>query len=152
MSPEGNFIIKSEHGHFALRIISVCGFPESTCYWGGYETDSWVEILTFNYTAKGGITISTYDIYKFYIQLIDCFKSLTGHAELISCEGNLNLDLAFDNLGHVVISGKLHIEDSNKNELSFELFGDQSYLPETINSLKKIIDTYGDQFGKKISN
>ena len=91
MYEEDGFLIKTNDGHFRLQILKLHGYPE-TCFWGGYDTKSYIEIQAQNYSVNAEIYISTYEIYKFYIQLNENYKSLKGNAVLTSYEGNLNLD------------------------------------------------------------
>ncbi|HMC86826.1 MAG TPA: hypothetical protein VKI61_14960 [Chitinophagaceae bacterium] len=148
MCEESGFLIKANDGHFRLKILELPGFPE-TFFWGGYDTKSYAEIHAQNFSANAEIYISTYEIYKFYIQLNDCYNSLKGNAVLTSYEKNLNLILSFDELGHVNIKGDFRAEMNNDTKLTFELSGDQSFLPATLNSLKRITDKYGNQYGNK---
>ena len=148
MSEEYGFLIKTNDGHFRLLILELPGYPE-TFFWGGYDTKSYVEIQAQNYSANAEIYISTYEIYKFYIQLNESHKSLKGNAVLTSYEKNLNLILSFDELGHVKVEGEFRAEMHSDTKLTFELNGDQSFLPATLNSLKRITDKYGNQYGNK---
>ncbi|HSZ34977.1 MAG TPA: hypothetical protein VK772_16790 [Puia sp.] len=153
MSSQNEFVIPAENnGQFTLKIQSVFGFPDRTCYWGGYDTLSYVEVQTENYLAKGEIYISTGQIFEFFDQLHKCYKSLSGSAKLVSYEKNLELNIVFDQLGHVKIAGYLRAKMSEENQLIFNLSGDQSYLSETLSSLREIVNTYGDNFGNKQAN
>ena len=141
------FIIRAEGGHFLLQILEVFGFPKETCHWGGYDTKSYVEIVTPNYAGKGELYISTGEVFTFYSELKEAFKTLIGSAKLTSYEGNLNVIVSFDGLGHAEIEGSFQIYLHETSQLHFELHTDQTYLQQSINDLEKIIGKYGDNSG-----
>ncbi len=146
---DNNFILRSDNGLFQLTIMTVFGFPESTCHWGGYDTKSTVEIVSSNYSVKGELYISTGELFTFYEQLKVCYKTLQGKAELSSYEGNLKMNVVFDGLGHAAIKGcykEYHHED---NELLFELTTDQTYIFHAIKGLENITSMYGNNSGVK---
>ena len=76
------FYIRAENGEIYLKIDTVFRFPEDTCHWGGYDTQSRIEIKSANYSVKGQVYISTGNIYNFFRQLEDCHKTLKGTATL----------------------------------------------------------------------
>ena len=51
MCEEQAFLIKAKDGHFRLQILKLHGFPK-TCFWGGYDTTSNIEIQARNYSAN----------------------------------------------------------------------------------------------------
>ena len=142
-----NFSIQAENGSFELTINDVFDYPEKTCYWGGYDTFSAVEIKSSNYTAKGQINISTGEIYEFYKQLQECYTTLEGKALLTSHEKNLEMIMTFNGKGHIKINGIFKAHHNIANALFFELNTDQSYLHETLKSLKNVYRKYGDNSG-----
>jgi hypothetical protein len=148
MGEEDQFLIGANDGHIRLQILRLLDYPK-TCFWGGYDTKSFIEIQAQNYSANAEIYISTYEIYKFYIQLNESYKSLKGNAFLKSYEGNLNLNISFNELGHIEINGEFKAEMHSVTKLTFELSGDQSYMLSTLNSLIQIVDKYGNQYGSK---
>jgi hypothetical protein len=150
MNSDQAFVIKADNGeYFSLQISKVFGFPIDTVHWGGYDTLSLIEIKTRYFTAKGEIFITTGELYLFYCKLNECYLSIKGIAELTSYEENLNLKLSFDPSGRISVAGSLVFNTENGTQLNFQLHGDQSYLPETIQGLKRITDYYGNMEGKK---
>jgi hypothetical protein len=77
-----DFFIQADSGQLYFKIDKVFGFPINTCTWGGYDTQSRIEIKSGNYLVKGQVYISTGNIYNFFRQ--DCYKTLKGTATLDS--------------------------------------------------------------------
>lgn len=142
-----DFFIQAENGQIYLKIDKAFGFPTSTCPWGGYDTQSRIEIKSGNYSVKGQVYISTGNIYNFFLQLEQCYKTLKGTATLESYENNLLITLDFDGLGHVRITGKFNEYHHSLNKLDFEMKTDQTFLTDTLISLTKLHEKFGDNKG-----
>ena len=137
--------IKGEYGNFIkLHIDKIYGFPEDTSYFGGYETTSFVDIKVSNYIAKGNIWITTGDIYNFYVDLQKCQNLLKGIARLISYENNLSIQLEYNEIGHVIISGSFQEKHDERNVLNFEFSSDQTFMNSLLIDLYNIHQQYGD--------
>ena len=141
-----DFFIQADNGQIYLKIDQAFGFPTDTCHWGGYDTQSRIEIKSANYSVKGQVYISTGNIYNFFRQFEECYKTLKGTATLESYEKNLLITLDFDGLGHVKITGTFN-EMYNLNKLDFEMKTDQTFLADTLDSLTKIYQKFGDNKG-----
>jgi|ERR1035437_1175800 hypothetical protein len=141
------FFLKGENGHLHLKIMNVYNFPDKTCYWGGYDTNSIIEINSSNYSVRGYVSISTGEIYNFYVKFKDCYEKLAGEAYLRSYEQNLELKVVFDGFGHAKIQGRFKENHSLNNILEFTILTDQTYLKQTLISLEAIHDKFGDDLG-----
>jgi hypothetical protein len=141
-----DFFIQADSGQIYFKIDRVFGFPTSTCHWGGYDTQSEIEIKSGNYSVKGQVYISTGNIYSFFRQFEECYRTLRGTATLESYEKNLLMLLDFDGLGHVKITGSFN-EYDDLNNLAFEMKTDQTFLADTLTSLTKIHEKFGDNKG-----
>jgi hypothetical protein len=142
--------INGENGHLKIQIKKLFGFPESTSPFGGYTTESIIEIKSSNYYIKGLVWITTGDLFNFYKELKNCQINLKGRAVLNSYENNLYSTLFYDDLGHVILKGKFTEKYEEKNTLEFEIKSDQSFLNSTISELETMIDNYGDYTGVNI--
>ena len=140
------FSIHADNGQIYLKIDEAFGFPTSTCHWGGYDTQSTIEIRSGNYSVKGQVYISTGNIYDFFRQFEECYKTLKGKATLESYEKNFLMILDFDGFGHVRITGTFN-EMHDLNKLDFEMKTDQTFLADTLTSLTKIYQKFGDNKG-----
>lgn len=141
--------IKGENGYLKIQMQKMFGFPESTSPFGGYDTESIIEIKSSNYYIKGQIWITTGDLYSFYQELKKCQEKVKGQANLNSYENNLSSKIAYDEVRHAVLKGKFTEKYEEENTLEFELKSDQSFLNSTITELEKMILQFGDNTGIK---
>ena len=146
---EYEFLLRAENGQIYLKIDEVFGFPMETCHWGGYDTRSSIEINSSNYSVRGTVYISTGELYQFYTELSECYKTLNGKARLHSYENNLEVVASFDGFGHVDLSGFFKERHDQDNELKFQLFTDQTTIYEALAGLSDIHDKYGEMKGIK---
>ena len=141
------FKIYANDGFVKIHLATVYGYPNETCHWGGYDTQSQLEIKSQGLTVLTNLYISTGELYNFYEQLSKAYDSLTGTANLTSYEGNLNIVITFDNLGHANIEGKYREYIEPSYSVEFEMSTDQSYLKETVEELERIYQKYGNNTG-----
>ena len=92
---DNEFTIQAENGHIYFKIEKVFGFPNNTSGFGGYDTQSNIEIVSSNYSVSGSLYITTGELFEFYKQLQKCYETLNGTATLKSYEGNLVLNIFF---------------------------------------------------------
>jgi hypothetical protein len=123
------------------------GFPDRTDYYGGYDTESNVEIKCGAYRAIGVIPVSTGEIWQFFSELQNAYRTLHGEAHFHSYEGNLDFVLAFGGQGHWTLEGTYQEHLHLPTQLRFQIEGDQSYLPTTLTQLAQFVAKYGDNFG-----
>lgn len=76
--------ISAEQGYIKLSLKRVFGFPENTSYFGGYETQSTLEIKSNSFSVLTNLYISTGDIYNFYKELSMCYANVAGIVQLKS--------------------------------------------------------------------
>ena len=143
------FKIYTNDGFVRIQLAKVFGYPNETCHWGGYDTQSQLEIKSQGLTVLTNLYISTGELYNFYEQLSNAYNSLTGTANLSSYEGNLNLSLTFDNLGHANINAEYREYIEPSYSVKFNMETDQSYLKETVSELERIYQKYGNSIGVK---
>ena len=144
------FTVHGENGsHIMISFEEVYGYPDTTCYWGGYEVRTRIKIKSGNFQVDSTLWTSTGEIHGLYESLKSCNSDLQGTVNFITYEGNLDLKIDYDNLGHAGISGRFFEQGHFENELRFEFSSDQTYLNSTINELREIVDKYGDKKGIK---
>ena len=144
-----NFTIKGDHNFLSVTFSEVFGFPENTCHWGGYEIKSLIEIKSGPFYLKSIFYTSTGEIYNLFKELKQCNSNLTGTINYVSFEGNLELKINYDNLGHVNVKGTFSEQNDFNNELQFEFLTDQTFISSSLIELEKISDKYGDMKGIK---
>jgi hypothetical protein len=84
--------------------------------------------------------LSTGEIYDFYNELYMAHFLLKGEAELFH-ESIPLLTVSYDGTGNVIVKGKLSDHDEDGNSLRFKLETDQSYMIETLISIRQIVRT-----------
>ncbi|XEC96710.1 hypothetical protein AB6A23_09350 [Paenibacillus tarimensis] len=100
------FKIKGHQGYIYLSLEEVFGFPNETSHFGGYDVRGVFEVRSCYYFAKGELWFSTGEVFSFYNQLKDAYKSISGEASFINSEANAEIKIVFNaKRGHVVISG-----------------------------------------------
>lgn len=119
-------------------------------HFGGYDSESIIEIKSSNYHIIGNLWITTGDIFNFYQELKKCQKMIQGIAHLDSYENNLQMAVCYNELGHVLIKGKFIEKYIENNCLEFELQSDQSFVFSTMIELEDIYKKYGDNKGIKM--
>lgn len=131
-----------------LTIDEVFGYPNETSYGGGYGAKGRLTINAAEYAVNEATHyFTTGELYRFLLQLEQCYKSLTGTAKLENTERELELECRFNKTGHVSFVGSFQGNSSVNNVLTYELRSDQTQLPDVIASLKEVFKVFGDNQG-----
>lgn len=136
------FKIYAGNGFISIQLSQVYGYPDSTCHFGGYDSQSSLEIKASEFGVKSLLYISTGDIHSFHEQLKKCHGEVNGSAFLESYEGNLKFELKFNDTGQAIIKGEFR-DYLSDNSLNFYLISEQSYLNQTLVELGSIEKKYG---------
>jgi hypothetical protein len=139
--------LNSSNGYIKFQLKEILGFPNETCYYGGYDILGEIEIKCDNYFVSGNLNFSTGNIFNFYSQLTELFNSLETAAKFDSYEHQLSFFVKVDKLGHIEVEGEYREDLVNKSRLIFEFEGDQSYLNDWLSELKRIVNKYGNNLG-----
>lgn len=130
-----------ENGYLKLEILEVYGFPNSTCFEGGYSCKMEIEIKCDCYYLKNTFYSSTGIISELYNELNKCNINLNGKANFSSCEYDVEFEIIYSN-GKIEIVGKHQQHLNSDTYLNFEIFSDQSYFKSTLKELEKIMISY----------
>jgi hypothetical protein len=141
------FSIQSNIDRISLRIKKVHGFPNETFFMGGYDAECELDIFSNNFSARGFIYISTAQFNDLYAGLKLANNTLSGSVKFGSYENDFFTEVTLDGIGHVSVDGYYSKEPGN--ELKFHFDTDQTFLDKTLQDLSKIVEKYGDNFGKK---
>jgi hypothetical protein len=88
--------------------------------------------------------ITTGEVYRLYSGLRTCFERLDGAVGFANEYGELDLTVTFSpKQGHVTVTGECR-DIHRENALTFTLELDQSYIPETLQQLSRIVAEFGD--------
>jgi hypothetical protein len=147
MPQEETFSIGSEVNKVLCCIDTVHGFPDSTFHMGGYDSACSIQVVSWGFSAKGKVYISTAQFHDFYLQLQKGYNTLQGVSKFGSYENDFEVEVVFDSMGHVRVQG--YYTKEYGNELKFGFDTDQTFLAGTLNDLSKIAAKYGDSYGVK---
>ena len=142
------FELKGEIGIITAGIEKTFGFPNETCFKGGYECVVGIEIKVGSYSVKSSFYTSTGELFNFYEKLKTCQSELNGVVEFDSYEKNLELTVKYGS-GKISIWGTYQENIAIDNKLEFEFNSDKSYFKNSVEQLERIFDKYGGMKGVK---
>jgi hypothetical protein len=136
--------IEIQFGHpgygLMIRIISRA-YPDDPYSRGWLTTHVDVELPGFNAHIQS--TVQAQELYQFYVELETLYKTLQGTATSKTLGHWLEFKVTATKLGHIYVSGSIAHPHLLDNILHFEIEDrDQTYLLETVNQLKLVIDHY----------
>jgi hypothetical protein len=133
--------------HVIIQLNKVHGFPDVTCYKGGYDVEGSLIIKSGSYSASGSLWISTGELFIFKSQLKEIYDHCNGKAILKNCEIDFEMSIKIENRGRVEIEGRYKEFSGIDNELTFFFESDQSYIVKTLEELNEITLIYGGMEG-----
>ena len=71
--------LNSSNGYIKFHLNDILGFPNETCYYGGYDILGEIEIKCDNYFVKGSLNLSTGNIFNFYIHYFEKITWVVNH-------------------------------------------------------------------------
>ena len=117
-------------------------FPQADDYWDG----NWLNV-TAHCGSQGadvwvsGAILHVPDVARWLAALENMNQTLSGEANLVSLEPELNVEMKMESLGH--ISVKVDITpDHMTQEHVFQFEADQSYLSSLIEGCRKVVAKY----------
>jgi hypothetical protein len=105
---------------------------------GWIESD--VEIKAGGFTGSYNAAFMVYDFSLFRDQLKLIYDDLNGIAKFISLEGQLQINIKGDGLGHLMADCIAMEKVGYGNELRFQIDFDQTYIPMLLKQLDSIIE------------
>jgi hypothetical protein len=143
MTEDKKFILKGYNAFIRFDITKV--FTDTTAWDGGFGFRGVLYIECNGLKLKDDNFHSTSSsTRKFLEELQKIYSELEGEANYRSdYEDNLNISIKIKNCGHIEIEVEYRDYSLQNVKVSFKTDTDQSYLPETIVSLKEI-NTYFD--------
>lgn len=129
-----------------MRIFQLSGESEDRItidMFGEAWDDGWlqtsVEIRSDGFTARLNPYFEISDFQVFLKQLAELYDKLSGTASLVPMEGQLELKLTGDGIGHITAKGKAFARATYGTMLEFEFGTDQTFLPDSITTLRSFI-------------
>jgi hypothetical protein len=109
------------------------------------DTEGWLRAkIIFDYkgfTANFPIYLMLNDIYAFLGELKELHRHLKGKATFSTIEGNVDIVLLGDGLGHIAINGLIRHGNDQSLVANFEIPSDQTFLAPLISQCDEIIRT-----------
>ncbi len=107
---------------------------------GGYNwVKAHVSVFVGGFSGNIEANFLTSDFVRFRDGLRILHNDLKGNAVFETLEGQLNLKLSVDKLGHVTVDGEAVDIAGVGNKLIFQMNFDQSYLSQTLQELDAVI-------------
>lgn len=141
--------IYGDNSYIEFNLIELWGFPESTCFKGGYDGKWYVSLKSDNYEAKDIGYLATGELIVFFDDLKTMYKSLTGSAKLALIDTDLEVNVEVNDRGQIAVSGIYKAKPEVNNKLCFEFFSNQSYLVKSLDQFGEMINCYGGMRGLK---
>lgn len=135
--------------HISLTLKEVLGFPDKTCYEGGYDIVCTLEIVVGCYHVQCDKYYSaTGALYRFADELKRCYDSLEGSAKYtLLLENDLVFEVTMTGCGHAVVAGTFQERPDLGNIFTFEMKTDQSCFRSVIQDIERIKREYGGMRG-----
>jgi hypothetical protein len=115
----------------------------SSDFWDANWLASQIAVKVGRFSAGFEAPLRTTDFENFRKGLERLSKTLRGDASFETLERWINLRITGDGHGHLRVNGKVTDDPSFGNRLSFSINSlDQTFLPELIESLKRIENSY----------
>lgn len=100
---------------------------------------AYISVKTPFFKGMYGCNITTADFYPIYDSLSRLYNDLNGEAFFEDIEGNLKISIKGDGVGHFCATVKARSSFDYRSSLEFCIDFDQSYLPDMVNQLERII-------------
>ena len=144
------FKIGTEPNFIEFKLNTLYGFPNETDVDGGYAVEGSISIQSGNYSVNNAVVwFSTGQVYQLYEQLKEAFHHLKGTILFSNRGEDIYFEMDFTRFGQINVNGHFQEYPSIDNRLNFSFQLDQSYIPSTLNELKKIVEVYGGMRGIK---
>lgn len=146
MEVDHSFQLGNDDEYISVTLREVLGVPDEIAYGGGYNCKATVNISAGWFRAQGDIWVTTGEVYRFYQGLRCCFERLDGEVQFVNEYDDLDFACTFSpKRGHVTVKGQCR--ELLGSSLNFVLELDQSYIPQTLRQLARIVAEFGDDKG-----
>ena len=118
--------------------------PLSSDYWDGNWVRSTIKVSAGGFTGKVKASLRSEEFVKFKNELSILYETLSGQAYFTTMEKWLSITVVGDGLGHFEAQCKLsdNAGAGTGNTLHFSLHFDQTFIPEMIAGLNRIITVF----------
>jgi hypothetical protein len=124
--------------------INVLGYERAAS--GDYHDDNWlsaqVSVSCGAFRGMFPAAFLTAELESFRDQLAQLYEALSGSARFETLEGQLQLEITGDGLGHIHISGEAQDQAGIGNRLVFKIGIDQTQLQASVQSLASAMSSF----------
>jgi hypothetical protein len=128
---------QSQHERVEVEVLDYERHPV-----GDYHDDNWVtarvRVTAGGFRGTIDAAFLSEEFVSFLTQLRSLHTSLSGIAEFVTLEGQLELRLSGDGRGHIELIGQVADQPGIGNRLHFTLHFDQSQLRASIHELERV--------------
>jgi hypothetical protein len=151
MNDYGEFIFEIKNGGDFIRINAIgLLLPNADLTWDRNWIDTNIEVNVSPFRGKYRASLMTVDFEKFKQELKRIYKDLNGVTMFDSLEGDIEIKINGDGLGHFTASCIARDTTTpDGSQLEFSLTFDQTQIPGLINQLDEITKQFpiiGDEF------
>lgn len=116
--------------------------PDADDFWDGNWIDSEVELAVGGFRGGYAAYLRSNEFDSFRKGLVEISETLRGEAEFTTMEGQIELRLTTDRVGHIKVTGRAEDQAGIGNRLTFEFEIDQTCLASTIRSLDELLRVF----------
>lgn len=134
--------IGSPDGEHVELVFIGRSHPEAADFWDGNWLGTRVLARAGGFRAAFEADLRAEEILAFHAALVEMHHTLKGEAEFLTLEQQVGLTLSMNHTGQIAVSGTLNDQPGVGNQLLFSFEIDQTFLPELIAHLGKVIEAY----------
>jgi len=130
-----------EHEFIAIDVISRT-HPDANDFYDGnwLNTKVLIEAGSFSGTINGQLRAE--ELVSFQDELTKLHESLSGSVKFSTMEEWLSFEMTGDGKGHFSCTGKIADEVGYGNVLNFQIYLDQTFIPEILNGLGRVVKAF----------
>jgi hypothetical protein len=132
---------RSEHEFILLEVISR-SYPSANDFYDGNWLNAKAVVKAGGFTGAVNGQLRADELASFQAELAKLYESLSGSAKLLTMEEWLSFEIIGDGRGHFSCTGEVTDEFVQGNTLKFNLDLDQTFFPEVLKSLEKVVSTF----------
>lgn len=133
--------IKGENGTLYVHLLKRVR-ENADDYWDANWISTKVIFTSETFNSSFYCNLRTDELSNLYRQVDKVYKELRGTIEFTTTEGNLSLKGNIDSTGQLIWNMILIDDLETANELSAQIYSDQTYLSKTVQSLKEALDSF----------
>lgn len=137
-------IIGNKTDDHLLIKISGRTYPTTKDYYDGNWLSAEIHVSSgaFSGHVTKDVFLRTDEFKSFLAEIEPLSEPLKGTANYTALEDWLVMKITGDGLGHLLAEGSVIDTHCEGNKLNFSIHFDQTSLPQTIDSLRKLLDKY----------